>query len=182
MTEQNLLAQLQRLSDMEDIRALRHRYAYLANVVDGVPGDQEAFAELFTESGTFDVGMGLATGREAIEAMLRALAVDWVCAMHYMLNPLIELQGERAPSRGCSPSLPGASRGRSGCRTSTTTSMCAPTRTGASSLSGCEPLPPIRRCSRPTPRSLRQRLAWRRLSLRIGKRGIRALGTVSRPL
>lgn len=93
---QEMQAQLQRLNDLEAIRALRHRYAYLANVIDGQLGDAEAFAALFCADGVLDFGMGQARGREEITAMLRAAAVDWQCAMHYMLNPLIELQGDEA--------------------------------------------------------------------------------------
>lgn len=93
---QQMQAQLQRLNDLEAIRALRHRYAYLANVIDGQLDDAEAFAGLFCVDGVLDIGMGQARGREEIAAMLRAAAVDWQCAMHYMLNPLIDLQGDEA--------------------------------------------------------------------------------------
>lgn len=96
---QEMQAQLQRLNDLEAIRALRHRYAYLANVIDGQLGDAEAFSALFCADGVLDFGMGQARGREEITAMLRAAAVDWQCAMHYMLNPLIELHGDEATGR-----------------------------------------------------------------------------------
>ena len=33
---------LQRLLDIEEIRTLRHRYAYGANIIDGKPGDLKA--------------------------------------------------------------------------------------------------------------------------------------------
>ncbi|MEH6389241.1 MULTISPECIES: nuclear transport factor 2 family protein [Pseudomonas] len=93
---QQMQAQLQRLTDLEAIRTLRYRYAYLANVVDGQLGDAEAFASLFCVDGVLDFGMGQARGREEIASMLRAAAVDWQCAMHYMLNPVIDLQGDEA--------------------------------------------------------------------------------------
>lgn len=96
---QSLQAQLQQLRDLEDIRTLRHRYAYLANVVDGQPGDPQEFAKLFAEDGTLDLGMGVATGREAIVAMMQSATTQWVCAMHYMLNPLIDLQGDTAEGK-----------------------------------------------------------------------------------
>lgn len=92
----NMQAQLQRLTDLEDIRTLRYQYAGLANIVDGIPGDQKQFADLFTETGTMDVGMGLATGRTEIEAMMRSATTQWKSAMHYMINPLITLDGDRA--------------------------------------------------------------------------------------
>lgn len=96
---QDLQAQVQRLNDLEAIRTLRHRYAYLANVIDGQLGDADAFAALFSADGTLDFGMGAARGPEQIATMLRGAAADWQCAMHYMLNPLIELQGDEAAGR-----------------------------------------------------------------------------------
>lgn len=93
---QDIQAQLQRLNDLEAIRALRHRYAYLANVIDGQLGDARAFGALFSDDGEMDLGMGLAKGPDEIAAMLQGAAVDWQCAMHYMLNPLIELRGDEA--------------------------------------------------------------------------------------
>lgn len=97
MTElEALQAEVQRLSDLEAIRTLRHQYAYLANIVDGKPGDPRQFAELFTDTATFDVGMGLATGRAEIEAMMRSATTQWKSAMHYMINPLVTLNGDRA--------------------------------------------------------------------------------------
>ena len=87
---------LQRLLDLEEITTLRHRYAYGANITDGKPGDLKAFAALFAADGTFDVGMGVATGPAEIETMMKALTTQWQCAMHYMLNPIIEIDGDRA--------------------------------------------------------------------------------------
>ena len=87
---------LRRLQDIEEIKALRYRYAYGANIIDGQSGDLKAFAALFADDGTFDVGMGVATGPAEIEDMMKGLTTQWQCAMHYMLNPLIELDGDRA--------------------------------------------------------------------------------------
>jgi len=87
---------LQRLLDIEEIRTLRHRYAYGANIIDGKPGDLKAFGALFATDGTFDVGMGVATGPAEIENMMKALTTQWQCAMHYMLNPIIDIDGDRA--------------------------------------------------------------------------------------
>jgi len=87
---------LQRLLDLEEITTLRHRYAYGANIIDGKPGDLKAFAALFAADGTFDVGMGVATGPAEIENMMKALTTQWQCAMHYMLNPIIDIDGDRA--------------------------------------------------------------------------------------
>ena len=92
----SLEAKLNRLQDLEDIKTLRHRYAYEANIIDGKSGNLKAFAALFASDGTFDVGMGVATGPAEIETMMQALTTQWTCAMHYMLNPVITLNGDRA--------------------------------------------------------------------------------------
>lgn len=96
MSDMTIEQRLQRAEDMAEIVQLRSRYAYGANILDGQPGDLKAFAALFAEDGTFDVGMGAVTGPAAIEAMMGELTTQWQCAMHYMLNPLIELDGDRA--------------------------------------------------------------------------------------
>ncbi|WP_221796416.1 nuclear transport factor 2 family protein [Aquisediminimonas sediminicola] len=92
-------AQLLRLQDIENIKELRYRYAYGANIIDGQSGDLKAFAALFADDGIFDVGMGVATGPAEIEAMMKGLTTQWKCAMHYMLNPVIELDGDRASGK-----------------------------------------------------------------------------------
>jgi hypothetical protein len=89
-------AQLRALRDLEEIKTLRYKYSYGANIIDGKSGDLNAFAALFAKDGIFDVGMGVAKGPSEIEQMMRALTTQWKCAMHFMLNPLIELTGDRA--------------------------------------------------------------------------------------
>ncbi len=93
---QSLEQEVQRLRDLEEIRTLKHKYSYGANIIDGKSGDLKAFAALFAEDATFDVGMGEARGPAEIEAMMKELTTQWRCAMHYMLNPVIELDGDRA--------------------------------------------------------------------------------------
>lgn len=89
-------AKLQRLQDLEDIKRLRHKYSYGANIVDGKSGDLKAFAALFADDADFDVGMGPAKGPAEIEAMMKELTTQWQCAMHYMLNQVIDLDGDKA--------------------------------------------------------------------------------------
>ncbi len=95
MTE-SVEAIIHRLKDIEDIKTLRHRYSYGANIIDGQPGDLKAFAALFADDASFDVGMGEAIGPAAIEEMMKTLTTQWKCAMHYMLNPIIEIDGDTA--------------------------------------------------------------------------------------
>jgi len=89
-------AKLLRLQDIEDIKTLRYKYAYEANIVDGQSGNLKSFAVLFAKDGTFDVGMGIATGPAEIERMMQSLTTQWQCAMHYMLNPIIQVHGDHA--------------------------------------------------------------------------------------
>tara|TARA_B110000093_G_scaffold151992_1_gene166740 strand:+ start:2068 stop:2415 length:348 start_codon:yes stop_codon:yes gene_type:complete len=87
---------VQQLSDLHDTKTLKYRYSYSANNVDGNPGDLKAFAALFTDDASFNVGMGEAIGPTQIEAMMQELTTQWHCAMHYMLNPVIEINGDNA--------------------------------------------------------------------------------------
>lgn len=96
MNIEELAQKVQRLSDLEEIRTLRAKYSYVANIVDGVPGGPENFAALFAEDGTVDFGAGVAKGRAAIAQMIRDMSTQWQCAMHYMVNEVIELKGDRA--------------------------------------------------------------------------------------
>jgi ketosteroid isomerase-like protein len=89
-------ARLKHLQDLEDIKALRHTYAYCANIINGQSSDIKGFAALFAEDATFDVGVGVATGPAEIEQQMLDGAKQWWGAMHYMLNPLIRIEGDRA--------------------------------------------------------------------------------------
>jgi hypothetical protein len=86
---------LRRLEDLEAIRNLMHAYAYGANIIGG-PGDLKAFATLFVEDAEWDVGMGVFRGPAAIEARMREITIQWKAALHLMIDPLIELDGDQA--------------------------------------------------------------------------------------
>jgi SnoaL-like domain len=96
---ESIEAQVRQLQDVEAIKALRYNYSYGANIIDGQPGDLKKFAALFAHDGIFDVGMGVAKGPAEIEKMMRSLTTQWKCAMHYMLNPVITLKGDRADGK-----------------------------------------------------------------------------------
>jgi SnoaL-like domain len=96
MNIEELAAKVQRLSDLEEIKTLRAQYSYVANIIDGVAGGPDAFAALFAEDGTVDFGAGEARGRAAIAQMIRDMSTQWQAVMHYMLNEVIELEGDRA--------------------------------------------------------------------------------------
>jgi len=84
------------LSDHHEIQQLKYRYSYGANILDGKSGDLDMFSALFSEDASFDVGMGEVIGPVQIKALMEQLTTQWHCAMHYMLNPLIDVSGDAA--------------------------------------------------------------------------------------
>ena len=86
-------AQIRRLTDIEALKTLKHRYAAYCD--DGFNAD--GIASLFTKDAVWDGGpFGRFEGREAIREFFTSMpdTVDWAC--HYMLNPVIEVDGDRA--------------------------------------------------------------------------------------
>ena len=92
---------LQRLEDIDAIRALIARYGPLADA-----GISKELAALWTEDGTYEVGnFGTAKGREEIAALIdsethRGLMAQG-CA-HILPSPSITLNGDRATATGYS--------------------------------------------------------------------------------
>ncbi len=81
------------LEDVEAIKRLKHRYADACD--RGY--DADALAELFAEDAVWDGGLfGRYEGREAIRDFFRGVSSDIVFAMHYMMNPIIDVTGDRA--------------------------------------------------------------------------------------
>jgi hypothetical protein len=90
---------LQRLEDIEDIRALKYRYAELCD--DGY--QPEGLADLFMPDGVWDGGddYGRYEGREAIAGYWRGCGENIPFAIHYILNHVVEPvePGRRATGR-----------------------------------------------------------------------------------
>lgn len=85
--------ELQRLIDIEAIKVLKYRYAELCDS-DYEPVGLKA---LFTEDAVWDGGMfGVHQGREAIGGFFAATGRAIEFAMHYMVSPIIEVDGDRA--------------------------------------------------------------------------------------
>ena len=87
--ERRLLA----IEDIEEIKRLKARYcAHCDNTYDA-----DALASLFTEDAVWDGGTrGKAEGREAIRAFFRRAAQRLPFAVHMVMNPIIEVDGDRA--------------------------------------------------------------------------------------
>lgn len=92
MDLQAIEQQVQTLEDIEAIRKLKARYCLAVDV-----RDEEGFVSLFTEDAVWDGGsIGRYEGREAIRGFFRAIPQTLAFALHYVMNPIITVQGERA--------------------------------------------------------------------------------------
>lgn len=84
---------LQKLIDIEEIRTLKYRYAALCDR-DYAPDE---LASLFTADGIWDGGsLGRAEGRDGIRDFFTETGRLVSFAIHYMTNPIIEVDGDRA--------------------------------------------------------------------------------------
>ena len=84
---------LQRIEDIEEIRALKARYARACD--DDY--DPDALAPLFTEDALWDGGvLGRCEGRDAIRAFFSGTASVMPYAIHHVTNPDIEVSGDTA--------------------------------------------------------------------------------------
>ena len=95
-----VVAELQeRIRHLEDIEALRNLKAEYAAACDD-NYDADRLAALFVEDATWESqGMGKYEGREAIREFFRGISGHFVFALHYGLNPHIEVAGDTARAR-----------------------------------------------------------------------------------
>ncbi len=97
MSGSSLEAQVARLAAIEEIKQLKARYAeYCDNQYD-----PDGIASLFVEDGVWDGGPGFGRyeGREKIHAFFSEISNSIVLAAHLSMNPIIEVDGERATGR-----------------------------------------------------------------------------------
>lgn len=84
------------LEDVNEIRLLKARYAAYCD--DNYNPDK--IAELFVEDATWESGaLGRFEGREAIREFFRGASKIFTFAIHYGLNPQIEVDGDTAKAR-----------------------------------------------------------------------------------
>lgn len=88
-----ILARVQKLADIGEIKKLKARYAAACDS----SYDADAIAELFTEDAVWDGGIfGKAEGRENIRRFFRRAPAVFSFAIHNVMNPRIEVNGDRA--------------------------------------------------------------------------------------
>lgn len=81
------------LGDVEAIKRLKHRYPDACD--RGY--DADTLAALFAADAVWDGGLfGRYEGREAIRDFFRGVSSDIVFAMYYMMNPIIDVDGDLA--------------------------------------------------------------------------------------
>ena len=88
-----------RVRDLESVDEIRNLKAEYAAACDD-NYDPDRLAALFVEDATWESqGMGRHEGREAIREFFRGISSHFVFALHYGLNPHIEVTGDTARAR-----------------------------------------------------------------------------------
>ena len=96
MSLEELEKRVRVLEDTEAIRNLKARYAAYCD--DSYDADN--IADLFTEDAIWESeGIGRFEGREAIREFFRGASKIYTFAIHYSLNPHIEVNGHTARAR-----------------------------------------------------------------------------------
>lgn len=93
-----LEARFRKLADIDEIRLLKARYAAACDS----NYDADAIADLFTEDAVWDGGkFGKAEGRENIRRFFRHAREVFSFAIHNVMNPRIDVDGDRATGQWC---------------------------------------------------------------------------------
>ena len=93
MNLEALERRIRRLEDLEEIKQLKARYAAYCDANYAA----DALANLFTVDAVWDGGMlGRNEGREAIRQFFRGSSQRIAFALHHILSPIIETDGDTA--------------------------------------------------------------------------------------
>jgi hypothetical protein len=88
-----LKQQVQRLTDIEDIKQLKLNYAYCCDQ----NYDVEGIAACFTQDAVWDGGeLGKCVGKKEIYDFFKGVPELALFAVHYTTNPIIEVTGDSA--------------------------------------------------------------------------------------
>ena len=92
MALEDLERKLRVLEDIEAIKKLKARYCLYVD-----ERNEDGFVSLFTEDTVWDGGrFGHYEGRETMRNFFRAIPEMLSFAVHYVMNPIIEVEGEKA--------------------------------------------------------------------------------------
>ena len=92
MNLEDIAQRVQRLEDIEALKKLKARYCAGAD-----ERDEEKFVGCFTEDAVWDGGnFGHYEGKAAIRAFFRTIPEVLSFAIHYVMNPRLEVNGDRA--------------------------------------------------------------------------------------
>jgi limonene-1,2-epoxide hydrolase len=95
-SELTIAARLQRIEDIETIKQLKARYCAFCD--DNY--NPQGIASLFTDDGVWDGGdLGKAEGHAAIIKFFERAPSAFSFAIHHVMNPIIEVDGDRATGR-----------------------------------------------------------------------------------
>ncbi len=93
MSQEDLERRIRRLEDIEEIKQLKHRYCAACDDTY----DTDAIVSLFTEDAVWDGGIwGKFEGREEIRGFFRRAPQVLPFAVHMVLNPIIDVNGDTA--------------------------------------------------------------------------------------
>src|ERR1700691_4249461 len=92
MADKDLARRIAEIEDIESIRKLKGRYCLYVD-----QRNEDGWASLFTEDGVWESDkFGVYEGREAIRGLFRNIPDFLSFALHYVTNPIIEVDGDRA--------------------------------------------------------------------------------------
>jgi ketosteroid isomerase-like protein len=93
MDSKDLEKRMQLVEDIEAIKNLKYQYCHYCDA----NYDADAIAALYTEDAIWEGGgIGRFEGREAIRTFFKGASKSFKFAIHSVMNPIINVQGDRA--------------------------------------------------------------------------------------
>jgi ketosteroid isomerase-like protein len=93
MDSKDFETRLQSLEDVDAIKKLKHQYCRYCDA----NYDADGIAALYTEDAVWEgTGIGKFEGREAIRKFFKSASKSFKFAIHNVMNPIIDVQGDRA--------------------------------------------------------------------------------------
>src|SRR5258708_33894211 len=97
MNVDDLEKRVRLIEDVEAIKKLKHQYCHYCDA----NYDADAIAALYTEDAIWEGnGIGKFEGREAIRKFFKGASKSFKFAVHNVINPIINVQGDRPTAEG----------------------------------------------------------------------------------